>query len=376
MRILHISNNYTPYSGGLVSSLNAIVPALHAAGHEVTLIVPEFTTEVLHDPSFVQRIPSVFRFLYRNNPCSVLWRPRESIEETVKSFKPDLIHVHHPFLLGFTGSCLAKKYAIPCIFTYHTMYDQYAHYLPLPPALTAPYITQMVLNFCNTQVNAVIAPSGGIKDWLLDRDVTTPVHVIPSPVQDHFFQSREQRAQHERLKLLYVGRLTPEKNVGALIAMFARMDRSRFHLTIVGFGSQEAALRNQAYEQHGLSEHAVCFIIKPSLENLLKAYREADLFLFPSVTDTQGLVLGEALAAGLPIIAFDGCGQRDSVIEGVNGFLVGGAEVMRERIEYLHDNPDQLRSLSTHAQQAAQLFSKKTIIQTFVDLYDQYRRHD
>jgi glycosyltransferase involved in cell wall biosynthesis len=290
----------------------------------------------------------------------------------ITNFKPDLVHVHHPFLLGFTGSALAKKYAIPCIFTYHTMYDQYAHYVPLPPALTAPYITQMVLSFCNSQVNAVIAPSRGIKKWLSDRAVPTPIHVIPSPVQDHFFQPKEQHQRPDPFRLLYVGRLTPEKNVEALIDIFALLDQSRYHLTIVGFGSQEEALKERAYTHHGLSDQALTFIIKPSLENLLRAYRDADLFLFPSVTDTQGLVIAEAMAAGLPVLAFDGCGQRDSVVDGVNGFLVHSPESMRERIEYFYDNREQLSAFSHAAHEHAQLFSKNHIMSTLIALYQDY----
>lgn len=365
MRILHISNNYTPYAGGLVSSLNALLPGLEEAGHTVMLIVPQFVKEH-NDPSFVRRIPAFIRFSYYNNPCSLFLRPSAHIDTLVKQFKPDIIHVHHPFLLGFIGGKIARRYNIPCVFTYHTMYDQYAHYVPLPKMLTVPCIKYSVLGFCQNVVQTIIAPSVGIRQWLENHAVKTPIFVVPSPIQDHFFQNKKNLCD-DRFRLLYVGRFTPEKNVQALIDLCYNLDSTKFHLTLVGFGIDEDFLRRRSM---GLSEGMISFVIRPTLEQLLKIYRESDLFLFPSKTDTQGIVLAEAMAAGLPIIAFDGPGQRDAIVMAENGFIVENLIDMKNTIELLCENRSLLAQYSSKARERALFFQRKRIIRCLEEVYD------
>lgn len=370
MRIMHISNNYTPYAGGVVSSLNAILPALQQKGHDIVLITLNFASQMdTNDPSWVYRIPSLLTGTYRSNPIAFPLSPLKIINQKIVDFKPDIIHVHHPFLLGVLGKSLAQKYAIPCFFTYHTMYEQYAHYVPAPEWIAKPLIKQIVLSFCK-DIQSIITPSRGIKQYLYEHNVTTPLHVIPSPLQHHFFDGEvAKKSEDHFFNLLYVGRFREEKNVVFLIDLFAQLDSLHYSLTLVGYGDQEGVLKKRAYNYYGFSEKQITFVIKPELQHLRQLYSNADLFLFPSQTDTQGLVLAEAMAHSTPIIALPGHGQEDIIQQGGNGFIVRDVTEMKNCIEWLRNNEQIMDSLSVNAYKTAQDFKSDVIIEQLMRLY-------
>lgn len=371
MRIMHISNNYTPYSGGVVSSLNALLPALQQQGHEILLITLDFAVPNIIDPAWVCRIPPFLTGTYKQNRIAVPFNAFLTIEQQIFSFNPDIIHVHHPFFLGSIGKSLAHKYDIACIFTYHTMYEQYAHYIPVPACITKPLIQKIVLSFCK-DVDALVTPSHGIKQYLENNAIVTPAYVIPSPLQHHFFEPLDNNIEKKRstlFNLLYVGRFREEKNIVCLIDLFAQLDRSSHCLTLVGYGDQESMLRKRAYDHYGFSQTEIVFVIKPDLQNLRQLYADADLFLFPSQTDTQGLVLAEAMAHGTPVVAFPGPGQEDIIQQGVNGFIVSNEDDMLKHIRMIKNDTNLLKSLSYNASITSQNFSQESIIASLVDVY-------
>lgn len=341
MRIVMVSNNYTPYSGGVVSSLNAVIPALHAAGHTVTLITLSFLDDHTDDPPWVVRVPHVAEFMYKKNHMSIPWRSDNFVLQEIAKLAPDIIHSQHPFLLGNSALKAAQKLKIPLVFTYHTMYEKYAHYLPFPEQLGAPVIEQLVQHYC-AQVDGIIYPSRAIQDLVSVRNACTPCAVIPSGLLPVFIPARlsvQKKALGQVFKLLSVGRFVKEKNMLSLLDVYARLDQARFCFTLIGYGPEFEPTQRYAYEHLGLSPDRVRFMHKPEKTALAHEYRAADLFLFSSTTDTQGLVLAEAMAAGTPVIAFDGPGQRDIVHDGVNGFLVANLAQMREKIESVAQDP-------------------------------------
>lgn len=372
MRIMHISNNYTPYSGGVVSSLNALLPSLQKAGHDIMLITLDFLNQKnSNDSAWVCRIPSLFNVMYHNNPLAFPTNAYNFIKEKVDSFKPDIIHIHHPFLLGVIGKEIAQKYSIPCIFTYHTMYEKYAHYIPLPQAIAAPIIQKIVLSFCK-DVAAIITPSKGIKQYLEDHAILTPLHVLASPLQDHFFNSTVPQKSKSTFELLTVGRFMPEKNIALLIDLYAQLNPKDYRLSLVGYGAQEAQLRSLAYDYYHYCEQQIRFIIKPDPTTLRKAYHDADLFLFSSQTDTQGLVLAESMINGTPVLALPGLGQQDIIEQGVNGFIINSQEEMINLIHKLRGDQSLLKKLSENAYTTAQRFKADTITNGLIALYKNY----
>src|SRR5579863_5217442 len=148
MRIFFVTNYYTPYSGGVTQSIIAITDALRTQGHEVFIITLDFEPKTKSAPNVI-RVPCPIRFMYKKNYMAIPWRPTYFITQLLRQYKPDIVHVQHPFLLGTSGLRAARACNIPCVFTYHTMYEDYAHYVPLPHRFTKKLISSAVRRFCN-----------------------------------------------------------------------------------------------------------------------------------------------------------------------------------------------------------------------------------
>lgn len=371
MRILIVTNNYTPYSGGVVSSLNAVIPALQRAGHEVVLVAPQFLATHADDPTWVRRVPSLVRFTWHNNRMALPWRMKQNVSKIMQAFKPDVVHVQHPFLLGEVARTVAHAKGIRVVFTYHTLYESYAHYVPLPQPLVKKIITARVQRFCN-KVDTVIAPSQGVRDALDARGVMSTVVVIPSPLQDLFLhQLSPQERNDGRLVLLTVGRFVPEKNMHAVLELYAQLPRERFRLVLIGYGTLYESLQHYAYTTLKCSHSDVQFVHKPSQSVIAHWYANADIFLFTSQTDTQGLVLAEAMAGGLPVVALPGVGQQEIVRDGVNGYICASISDMREKLLLLAGNQEMLNVLSQGAKHTSKNYTSDKIVQDVVYLYQQ-----
>ena len=300
----------------------------------------------------------------------------------IHALKPDIIHTHHPFYLGSIALKIAQKLSLPIVFTYHTIYEGYAHYVPLPQWLTRYAATKKVMRFCR-DVDGIIAPSNFICQQVQSHVIQTPIVVIPSGLQELFLLPMDSFEVGDNdstpiFQLLYVGRFTQEKNIPFILDVMQMLQQNsprytspahakhaderialrahnKFQLKLVGYGVEHDNLRAYAYHTLNLSEDVVQFIHKPSKQELLEHYRQADLFLFPSYTDTQGLVLAEAMACGVPVLAIHGPGQQDIVHNGYNGFLVAERRDMAEKIMAIAQD----QALHTLLRQGAFETSKK-----------------
>ena len=179
LRIVLVTNNYTPYSGGVVSSIDALTTQLMACGHEVFIITLDFLGNHHDDPPHVIRVPSLFRFRYRGNHMAVPWMPTRHLLRILKTLRPTVVHMQHPFFLCVYALKVARMLSIPCVFTYHTIYEQYAHYIPFYQPIVRAIVRKNVLSFCR-RVDHIIAPSRAIRDYLLQKKITTPITIIPS----------------------------------------------------------------------------------------------------------------------------------------------------------------------------------------------------
>jgi glycosyltransferase involved in cell wall biosynthesis len=368
MRILFVSNNYTPYSGGVVSSINSTVTELQKLGHDVTLVTLDFLGAYQDDPVWVRRIPAILRFQFRSNYLSVAWRPSYYLKQWILEFKPDIVHVHHPFLLGAIAVRIAQTLGIRTIFTYHTIYEAYAHNIPLLPTwITRPIIKRLVLSFCR-RVDHIIAPSNGIKHYLHEHGIDN-VSVIPSGLRDSFFQ---QSFMPKKLKkpydLLYVGRFTKEKNIPTLLDVVAQLP-DEYRCTLVGYGTYTDYLQHYAYSILKLSPEKVSFVVKPNESTLLSYYCRAHIFVFPSQTDTQGLVLAEAMACSTAVIAFDGYGQRDIICHAENGFIVHTPDEMKETIQIMFTDPLQYHMIQKKAYETSKNYASINCVKKMVEQY-------
>jgi glycosyltransferase involved in cell wall biosynthesis len=280
-------------------------------------------------------------------------------------------------LLGVAARNVARKHGLPVVFTYHTMYEEYAHYIPLPRALVRWMIVRLVKKFCQS-VDAIMVGSSAVANLLRERGVTTPIDIIPSPLQTDFIvdevKALQPRVSSDRWTLVTVGRMVPEKNMRATIDLYASLPRDRFRLVLVGFGADYDALQKYAYDEFALSHDDVQFVHKPPRAEIVTWYRKADLFVFTSQTDTQGLVLAESLAAGTPVIALHGPGQDSSVVDGVNGFLCDTVSVMRDKILWLHEHADAYATMRDKAYAASLTYRSSAVVAKVVAVYERVKK--
>ncbi len=370
-----ITNNFTPYNGGVVSSINALVDQLQQLGHQVQLVTLDFVDNA-DDSVWVKRLYCPIKTTYKTHYIAIPWRPKAQILKLMKEYKPDVVHVHHPFILGVSGMCVAKKLHIPVVFTYHTVYEAYTHYFPaIPDRVLRKLIRWKVRTFCNN-VNAIIAPSQYIKQSV-QKMTSTQVVKIPSGLLPVFIKPFYKKMHTtDTIKLLVVSRMVKEKNIVAVLDAAKQLveESVPFHLQLIGYGAEYKALQTYAYDRLKLPRDQITFVHQPSKEIISQAYHDADLFLFTSQTDTQGLVLAEAMAHSTPVIALDGPGQRDIIHQGVNGFIVPGMQEIVACIKQLRMNPDLLSELDKGAHQTAQNYLPDILVQRYVDLYQQVEK--
>jgi 1,2-diacylglycerol 3-alpha-glucosyltransferase len=324
MKIALFTNTYLPHVGGVARSVKTLEDALRQRGHEVRVIAPEFEN-AQPDPN-VLRVPAIQNF--NGSDFSVRLPVPSMIRDFIERFQPDVIHSHHPFLLGDAALREAWKLRAPIVFTHHTLYERYTHYVPLDSPALKRVAIQLATEYCNL-CDQVVAPSESIEKLLRERGVTAPIRVIPTGIDTGFFargdgrRFREQHGLPAGARVIgHVGRLALEKNLLFLAeAVAARLrDDPLAVFLVVGEGDardQMLALLRQA--TGGSRIHATG---KLSGQDLADAYAAMDWFVFASQTETQGLVLAEAMASGCPVVALDGPGVREIMTDGGNGLML------------------------------------------------------
>ncbi len=325
MRIAMFTNTYLPHVGGVARSIESISQALRKDGHQVLIIAPSFP-DLPEEETDVIRVPAMERF--NGSDFSVYLPNPGFLDEPLQTFKPDLIHSHHPFLLGDTALRMASSLNIPLLFTHHTMYEQYTHYLADDSALLKSFVIELTSGYAN-QCWHIIAPSTAVMSIIRHRGVTQPITVLPTGiVMDHFASADGTifRLQHsiplEAFVAGHTGRLAEEKNLlflGTVIAQFLKGAPER-HFILVGVGPLEVELK-KIFElaEVTLQVHWAGIL---QGEDLANAYAAMNIFVFASRSETQGMVLAESMAAGTPVIALQASGVNDIVIDQVNGFLL------------------------------------------------------
>lgn len=327
MRVALFTNNYLPFCGGVTTSVETLRRGLEARGHEAWVFAPRFAGGP-PDGARVVRYPSIPALTYPDFALALPFAP--GIAARVRRLGFDVFHAHHPFLLGPAARRLARRLGRPLVFTYHTRYDKYAHYVPVRRALVETAAVRLSTAFA-ARADAVIAPSALVRDELRARGVRVPIAVIPTGVDLAAFSPGDRDAARAALGLpredpvlLYVGRLDREKSVDRVLLAFDRVAGTvpRARLLLVGHGTEAQRLRRLA-DRLAAADRVRFVGVQPHAE-LVPFYRAADLFLFASETETQGLVLAEAAACGLPAVAVDAPGCEEVVRDGQTGLLTKG----------------------------------------------------
>ena len=361
MKILFISDVYFPRINGVSTSIRTFVLQMQNLGHEVHLIAPDYDV-VTEDEAWIKRIPA--RSIYFD-PEDKLMKYGEAVKllPALEQEKYDIIHVHTPFVAHYLGLKLAAQLNIPCIETYHTFFEDYLHhYLPWMPKSIARGIARMISKHQCNAVDAIVAPSNPMLDVLRRYGVNVLSEVIPTGLQDSSFAAADGQAFRlkygiplDRPMLLYVGRVAFEKNINFLLEMTKILAEKRpdVLLVVTGEGPAEASLHKLAKTLE--IEKNVQFIGYLDRNKELNAcYESADIFVFASKSETQGLVLLEAMAQATPVVAIAELGTASILIEG-KGALIAPDDTAQfaERVHQLLLNPEHRFELGNRAKNYA-----------------------
>lgn len=358
----------------------AFTAQCRAAGHRVVIVAPVYEgmrpgeTDVIRVPAFQK---------FNGSDFSVALPALSILGSHLEACRPDIVHSHHPYLLGNTAVRIAGRLGCPLVFTHHTMYEHYVHYVPTGANRLREFVITLVTGYCNL-CDCVIAPSASVAAILRERGVQTPVEILPTGVDVPRFEHgdgpafrRSHRIPKKAFVAGYVGRLAPEKNLAFLAnAVSTHMLRSRCgHFLVVGAGPSAKEIR-EVFVRKGIRNR---LHLVGSLEgqDLVDAYHAMDVFVFASCSETQGMVLTEAMAAGRPVVALDAPGVREVVRDGHNGRLLSPTrgEDFAAAIGQIEAASSQERQqLARATRETAERFSLCRSGHQLLGLYDRLRR--
>lgn len=375
MRIAVFTNCYHPLVNGVVGAVSLLRKGFMELGHQVDIFAPKFDDYIDGEPG-IYRYPAVDLTRKVKYPVAIPYSSK--IARVLKDMDFDIIHSHHPFVLGPLALKLARSRKRPIVYTFHTQYDQYTHYVPLPSPLVRWFSKNQVRRFAQG-VDQITTPADTAKQILIKYGVTNDIKVIPNPTD----LSKFQKADGDRVKkeyqlskekvLINIGRIAPEKNLELLLESF-RIILSKatepVKLMIVGDGPALKGLKQLASEL-GIGEKVIFTgMVDPALvPNYLAA---ADLFVMTSKSEVKPLAQLEALAAGVPIVAVSAAGANDTITSGRNGLLVPeNTEAIAGGVLDLAFNPERLANFKHEALQTAERYSHVRIAEEYLRLFNE-----
>jgi glycosyltransferase involved in cell wall biosynthesis len=379
MNIALLTNTFTPHVGGVARSVESFAQAYRELGHRVLVVAPEFEDAPEHETD-VFRVPAIQHF--NGSDFSVVLPVPSGLHDLMEEFSPDIIHSQHPFLLGMTAVRLARTMVLPLVFTHHTLYEQYTHYVPGDSQAMKRFIIELSTRYANL-ADQVFAPSESIRDLLIERGVTSPVLVVPTGVSvERFaygkgrdFRMKKQIAE-DAFVVGHMGRLAPEKNLEFLARSVApfMMAHGEAVFVLVGSGPSQQVIE-QIFAEAGMSNRLfMCGVLEK--DDLADALNAMNVFAFASKSETQGMVLTEAMAAGLPVVALDAPGVREVVVDASNGRMIGveAEEAFAAALEWVFARSlGEMRTLVAAARDTAEAFSMAASARKALAAYENLR---
>ena len=370
MKIAMFTNNYKPYIGGVPISIEHLAEALRKRGHQVYVFAPSYEEQV--EEPYVIRYPSF--------PITIVGAPVPNILtklfiKKVKELQIDVIHVHHPAIVGNVALEIKRKLDIPVVFTYHTRYEEYLHYIAgLEKVEEHTGLLEKYLRYFCNRCDMLVAPTPGIREYLLQKKLQTPIAVLPTGIPAENFLPEQKKAEQIRQQYLgeadflfcTVSRLAKEKNLYfqleglACLKRLLKKEGKTFCHMMIGGGPEKKELTRRIQEL-GLTENV--FLLGNVDNAEIKNYQAAsELFLFTSKSETQGIVLLEAMAVSNPVIAVEASGVRDVIKNGENGYLTeeDSYQWARKIAEVLKD-AEQKEVMREGARKTAELYAEDTV---------------
>ena len=380
MKIAIFSESYEPIINGVSVCVNTLRDGLIKRGHDVWIFAPEFEKHI-DEYNQVVRVPSVHTFIMQDYPFPV--PPAHAARKTFNSLKFDIVHTQTPFILGIMAANWAKKAGIPLVSTNHTLYTEYAHYVPIRPKSITRNLLIWLMRWYYAKCEAIVVPSNPVKDMLLAYGIKKPIEVIKTGVVGSIRASDKRIAEvRKNIKLnssnnliLYVGRIAREKNLSLLLKAFKKvlLTYPDTKLAIVGGGPALNETKAETKELGIIS--SVTFTGMLNRSDLDPYYSAADIFVFPSKTETQGIAICEALSAGLPVVAVNAGGIPENIKDGEDGFLVNDdVDEFAEKLEILINDSKLRKDMGNAAAINACEFSIDRMVTDFEEFYRKHSR--
>ncbi|MGL4790679.1 MAG: glycosyltransferase family 4 protein [Anaerotignaceae bacterium] len=351
MNIGLFTDTYFPQINGVGTSTFTLARELRKLGHRVYIFTPSDPKNIPGDDTDVIRMHSMpFAFVH-NFRFGIVYSPRELAK--IATLHLDIVHTQTEFNLGMFGKTLSKALGIPMVHTYHTMYEDYVHYIVNGALITKNMAHSYSRIFCNFAMQ-VITPTEKVYNSLKEYGVIKPIHVIPTGINiDNFRQSNYKKEETLALRetfgfskdhkiILVLGRIAKEKSIDVVVSAMPEVfeKNSMARLLIVGDGPHRAELEKQVKEL-GIGEKVVFAGAKPWGE-IGRYYQLGDVFVSASVSETQGLTFVEAMAAGVPVIAKKDECLKGVVEDGVTGIIFSENQQLSQKILNAIEN-DELR---------------------------------
>jgi 1,2-diacylglycerol 3-alpha-glucosyltransferase len=382
VRVLFISDVYFPRVNGVSTSIRTFRQDLANCGVETLLVAPRYASSGPEDA------PGLLRVASGGVPRDpedrrMRWGALTRTLDTLPRDEFDVVHIHTPFIAHYAGARFARRAGIPCVATYHTFFEEYLHhYVPALPRGIGRFLARAFTRSQCDAVQALIAPSDPMKDILLQYGVSTPIHVLPTGLPtDRFTEGDGNRFRVEagipldRPLLTYVGRVAHEKNIEFLVQVFTKVRQTipNAMLVIAGEGPARESLRQLVTSLKLDSDvHFAGYLDRN--KGLLDCYAAANVFVFASRTETQGLVLLEAMAQGAPVVSTAELGTRSILKPGCGALVVEeqqdefAAAVIR-----VLQSPALQQELGDRGRTYARTWSSASMARRLADLYDTIR---
>ncbi len=374
MKVGLFTNAYHPLINGVVNSIEGIRQGLLDTGHQPYLFAPEVRGYRDQD-SAVHRFASLEMTRGVSYPIPIPYSGR--LFRLIKGLDLDIIHAHHPFLLGEVAASFARQKRIPLVYTFHTQLEHYSHYIPLNQQMVKEMARSRITRYLN-KCDLVIAPSDGVRGLLDSYQVSARVVTLANAIDTERFRHpldsrrswrRELEIDDNATVSLSVGRLAKEKNLEFLLNCFARLAQDPQQvLVLVGDGTERARLRDLA-RRLGVAQQ-VRFPGEIPYEKMPMVYQACDLFVISSTTEVKPLVVLEALASQLPVLAVAACGTSDTLHHGVDGWLSPlDEDAYLEGWRTLTKDREMRSRLGQAAQRTASSYTFKSYLARLLELY-------
>ncbi|MBN2395591.1 MAG: glycosyltransferase [Candidatus Atribacteria bacterium] len=378
MKIAFFTNCYKPLINGVVSSIVSLKEAYERKGHQTYIFAPKVE-------GYQDQEENVFRYHSINLTSKVKYPIAIPLSlratKVIHEFKPDIVHIHHPFVLSLPAIMYGARLKIPKVLTIHTQYERYAYYIsPIPQVITNEAIRRMIINLA-AKVDVITTPSLSMKNLISQYGVKKEVKVVPNAVNLDYFQNRDDQQcrrlmqqldlKEDDIVMLYVGRISFEKNVDKIIkalAIIKAENVDNVKLVMVGEGTAMNQIRSLV---NSLELSKMTRFVGAVNNDMVRYYYQiSDIFTFASTSETFGIVIIEAFASSLPILAIKAPGVIDIVTDGVDGLLSeDDVTQFAERLKVLIKNKDLRNKLASGALNTAKHYSIDHISDQMIHIY-------